>query len=68
MGWFTSGSSCRGNLRFECTYEEINPEDIFNPQRWCRDSDSPCVSVDDGGGLISVKDNQSTSSAGGGGW
>ena len=31
MGWFTSGSSCSGDMKFECTYEEVNPRDIFNP-------------------------------------
>jgi hypothetical protein len=67
MSWFESGSSCKGDMHFECTYEEIAPEDIFNPARWCRDSDEPCNSVDDGGGLIHVKDNTAVSS-GGGGW
>jgi hypothetical protein len=67
MGWFDSGSSCKGDKRFECTYEEINPEDIFNPLRWCRDSDVPCNGIDDGGGLIFEKDNTQVSS-GGGGW
>lgn len=67
MGWFTSGSSCRGDKRFECTYEEVNPPDIFNPARWCRDHDEFCPSIDDGGALIHVHDNHAVSS-GGGGW
>lgn len=68
MGWFTSGSSCSGDKRYECTYEEVYPRDPFNPARWCRDSDQPCVSSDDGGALIDAKDNQAVGSGGGGGW
>lgn len=69
MGWFDSGSSCRGDRRYECLYEEINPADIFNPARWCRDSDTPCPGIDDGGGLISVVDHSEVpGSSGGGGW
>lgn len=68
MGWFDSGSSCKGDKRFECTYEEISPEDIFNPARWCRDHDFECPGIDNGGGLIDVKDNQAVGSSGGGGW
>lgn len=68
MGWFTSGSSCSGDMKFECTYEEVNPRDPFNPVRWCRDSEGPCISVDDGGALIHVKDNSAVGSGDGGGW
>ena len=68
MSWFTSGSSCRGNRRFECTYEEFSPADPFNPQRWCRDRDEGCPSVDDGGALIDIHDNEAVGSGGGGGW
>lgn len=67
MGWFDSGSSCRGDKRFECTYEEVNPRDIFNPQRWCRDFDEGCPAFDDAGALYHQKDNTQVSS-GGGGW
>lgn len=59
MGWFTSGSSCRGNRAYQCTYETFDTE-----ERFCRDKDY-CTSVDDNAGLISVK---RSGSSGGGGW
>jgi hypothetical protein len=59
MSWV--GSACQGDRRYECTYADWYDFSI----QWCRDSDDPCPSWDDGGALIAVKDNQAPS---GGGW
>jgi len=59
MSWISG--SCQGDRRFECYYADFNNFDI----QWCRDSDSPCFSIDDGGGLIKVVDHNAPS---GGGW
>jgi hypothetical protein len=59
MSWVSG--NCQGDRRFECYYAAF---DNFDEQ-WCKDSDSPCFDVDDGGGLIKVIDHQASS---GGGW
>ena len=67
MGWFDGGIACNGDKRYECTYEELRPEDPMYPARWCIDSDEFCWEFDDNGGLVDVKDN-SVVGSGGGGW
>jgi len=59
MSWISG--NCQGDRRFECYYADFNNFDI----QWCRDSDDPCFSIDDGGGLIKVVDHNAPS---GGGW
>jgi len=56
MSWING--HCQGDRRYECTYADINNFDI----QWCRDSDTPCVGWDDGGGLIQQIDHQAPSS------
>jgi hypothetical protein len=55
MSWISG--NCQDDRHYSCTYEEINPPDIFNPARWCVDSDDRCYGFNDGGGLISAVDN-----------
>jgi hypothetical protein len=57
MSWISG--ECQGDRRYECTYED--PRTF---EQWCRDSDNPCLSADDGGFLLKQVDHQ----AGGGGW
>lgn len=52
MSWISG--NCQGDRRFECTYEDWDEWGV----RWCRDSDDPCPSWDDGGALIGVVDHQ----------
>jgi hypothetical protein len=59
MSWIDG--HCQGDRRYECTYADWNDFSI----QWCRDSDYPCESVDDGGALIGVIDHNAPS---GGGW
>ena len=59
MSWISG--NCQDNRHYSCYYAAW--ED-FNTQ-WCRDSDTPCLTWDDGGGLISAKDNWAPK---GGGW
>jgi hypothetical protein len=56
MSWIDG--HCQGDRRFECTYAAL---DNFDTQ-WCRDSDSPCSNIDDGGALIGVIDHRAPSS------
>lgn len=58
MSWI---SSCQGDRNYECYYADFDNFDI----QWCRDTDYPCPSIDDGGGLIKVVDHTAPS---GGGW
>jgi hypothetical protein len=51
MSWING--SCQDDRHYSCTYADFNNFDI----QWCRDSDNPCNSIDDGGGLISAVDN-----------
>jgi hypothetical protein len=59
MSWISG--HCQGDRRFECTYADLNNFDI----QWCRDSDTECFVIDDGGSLIGQVDHQASS---GGGW
>jgi hypothetical protein len=59
MSWISG--NCQDNRHYSCYYAAI---DNFDTQ-WCRDSEEPCPGIDDGGALISVKDNRAPS---GGGW
>lgn len=70
MSWISG--NCQGDRRYECTYgtyvESYDPNTGFRNFEWvtwCRDSDSPCPSIDDGGGLIGEVDHNAPS---GGGW
>lgn len=67
MGWFTSGSSCRGNKRYECTYEIFYGDPQYG-QTFCRDLDYYCPSFDDNAGLIKIVDHQAGGGGDGGGW
>lgn len=65
MGWLDSGASCKGNKRYECTYEVFYGYPDAGYQ-YCKDYDSYCPSWDDNAGLVDVKDNQAGGGDGGG--
>lgn len=70
MSWVSG--NCQGDRRYECTYgtyvQNYDPYSglpTYEWVTWCKDSDSPCFEIDDGGGLIGVVDHNAQS---GGGW
>ena len=68
MSWISG--NCQGDRNYECTYESINPvgyDSYGFPiyDRWCKDSNQTCNSIDDAGFLVKVVDHTKSS---GGGW
>lgn len=51
MSWING--QCQDDRHYSCTYADWNDFSI----QWCRDSDHPCSSWDDGGALIGAVDN-----------
>lgn len=50
MSWISG--ECQDDRHYSCTYADFNTW-----EEWCVDSDTPCLSWNDGGGLISAVDN-----------
>jgi hypothetical protein len=68
MSWISG--NCQGDRNYECYYESINPIGYDNYgfpiyDRWCRDSNTKCFSIDDAGFLIKEVDHTKPSK---GGW
>jgi hypothetical protein len=75
MSWISG--NCQDDRNYSCYYQSFGewvcgPDGFceFVVESWCVDSDEPCQSINNGGGLVKVADHRPPpgGDSGGGGW